>query len=58
LKRHDAADPENRFFAGEFEARLNRALTRVAEFDKRIVDHEAAAQPWSDLTSISLHHED
>ena len=31
FRQYDAADPENRFVAGELEARWNRALTRVAE---------------------------
>jgi DNA invertase Pin-like site-specific DNA recombinase len=54
FRQYDAADPENRFVAGELEARWNRALTRVAEFEKRIADHDAAAQPRSDLASISF----
>jgi hypothetical protein len=54
FRQYDAADPENRFVAGELEARWNRALTRVTEFEKRIADHDAAAQPRSDLVSISF----
>ena len=33
FRQYDAADPENRFVAGELEARWNRALTRVAEIE-------------------------
>ena len=54
FRQYDAADPENRFVAGELEARWNRALTRVAEFEKRIADHDVAAQPRLDLASISF----
>jgi hypothetical protein len=36
------------------EARWNRALTRVVEFERRIADHDAAAQPRSDLAPISF----
>src|SRR6185437_13970802 len=54
FQQYDAAEPENRFVAGELEARWNRALTRVAEFEKRIADHDVAAQPRLDLASISF----
>jgi hypothetical protein len=54
FRQYDAADPENRFVAGELEARWNRALIRVAEFEKRIADHDAAAQPRHDLAPISF----
>jgi hypothetical protein len=54
FRQYDAADPENRFVAGELEARWNRALTRVAEFEKRIADHDAAVQPRLDLAPISF----
>ena len=54
FRQYDAADPENRFVAGELEARWNHALTRVAEFEKRIADHDAAAQPRLDLAPISF----
>ena len=54
FRQYDAADPENRFVAGELEARWNCALTRVVEFERRIADHDAAAQPRSDLASISF----
>ncbi|WP_174280620.1 recombinase family protein [Sphingomonas bacterium] len=43
FRQYDAADPENRFVAGELETRWNRALTRVAEIDRRIAEHDAAA---------------
>ena len=54
FRQYDAADPENRFVAGELEARWNRALTRVVEFERRIADHDAAAHPRSDLAPISF----
>jgi DNA invertase Pin-like site-specific DNA recombinase len=54
FRQYDAADPENRFVAGELEARWNRALTRVAEIEKRIVEHDAAAPRRPDLTPISF----
>ena len=53
FRQYDAADPENRFVAGELEARWNRALTRVAEIERRIVEHDAAA-PRLDPTPISF----
>ena len=53
FRQYDAADPTNRFVAGELEARWNRALSRVADFEKRIADHDAAALPQHDLGSIS-----
>ena len=42
FRQYDAADPENRFVAGELEARWNRALTRVAAYETRIAEHDAA----------------
>lgn len=54
FRQYDAADPENRFVAGELEARWNRALTRAAEIEKRIVEHDAAAPRRPDLTPISF----
>jgi DNA invertase Pin-like site-specific DNA recombinase len=54
FRQYDAADPENRFVAGELEARWNRALTRVAEIERRIVEHDAAAPPRSDLEPVSF----
>jgi DNA invertase Pin-like site-specific DNA recombinase len=54
FRQYDAADPENRFVAGELEARWNRALTGVAEIEQRIAAHEAAALPRSDLSPIAL----
>jgi DNA invertase Pin-like site-specific DNA recombinase len=54
FRQYDAADPENRLVAGELEARWNRALTRVAEVDKRIADHDAAAPRRLDLEPISF----
>ena len=52
FRQYDAADPENRFVAGELEARWNRALTRVAEIEKRIAEHDAgraSSRPCADL---------
>ena len=43
LRQYDAADPENRFVAGELELRWNRALVRTAEVEARIAEHDAAA---------------
>ena len=43
---------ENRFVAGELEARWNRALTRVAAYETRIAQHDAAAP--AALPPISL----
>ena len=54
FRQYDAADPENRFVAGELETRWNRALTRVTEFERRIVKHDAAAQPRSELPPIDF----
>jgi DNA invertase Pin-like site-specific DNA recombinase len=54
FRQYDAADPENRLVAGELEARWNRALTRVAEVDQRIADHDAAAPRRLDLEPISF----
>ena len=54
LRQYDAADPENRFVAGELEARWNRALTRVAEIEHRIAAHDAAAPPQPVLAPISF----
>jgi DNA invertase Pin-like site-specific DNA recombinase len=45
FRQYDAADPENRFVAGELEARWNRALTRVAACETRIVEHDTATPP-------------
>jgi len=54
FRQYDAADPENRFVAGELEARWNRALTRVAEVEKRIADHDAVAPRRVALEPISF----
>ena len=54
FRQYDAADPLNRFVAGELETRWNRALTRVAEIAKRIGEHDAMAPARSDLTPISF----
>ena len=54
FRQYDAADPLNRFVAGELETRWNRALTRVAEIAKRIGEHDAMAPARSDLAPISF----
>ena len=54
FRQYDAAEPENRFVAGELETRWNRALTRVAEIDKRIAEHDADAPRQSDLAPTSF----
>jgi hypothetical protein len=54
FRQYDAADPENRFVTGELEVRWNRALTRVAEFEKRIADHDAAVQPKPDISPTAF----
>src|ERR1700720_1637164 len=53
FRQYDAADPENRFVAGELEARWNRALTRVAAYETRIAEHDAAA-PSAVLPPVSF----
>ncbi|HEY6357619.1 MAG TPA: recombinase family protein, partial [Vicinamibacterales bacterium] len=54
FRQYDAADPENRLVAGELEARWNRVLTRVAEVEKRIGDHDAAVPRRLDLEPVSF----
>src|SRR5271166_3160663 len=54
FRQYDAADPENRFVAGELEARWNRALTRVVEVEKRIADHDATMPRRLDLEPTSF----
>jgi DNA invertase Pin-like site-specific DNA recombinase len=54
FRQYDAADPENRFVAGELEARWNRALTRAAEIEQRILEHDAAAPPRDAAAPISF----
>jgi hypothetical protein len=53
FRQYDAADPENRFVAGELEARWNRALTKVAACETRIAEHDAAA-PSAVLPPVSF----
>src|SRR5205085_737100 len=53
-RQYDAADPENRLVAGELEARWNRALARVAEVERRIADHDAAAPRRPGLEPVSF----
>ena len=45
FRQYDAADPENRFVAGEREARSNHALTRGAACEARVAEHDAATLP-------------
>ncbi|MGI9484703.1 MAG: recombinase family protein [Geminicoccaceae bacterium] len=54
FRQYDGADPENRFVAGELEARWNRALIRVAEIEQRIARHEATAPQIADLAPVSF----
>jgi hypothetical protein len=54
FRQYDAADPENRFVAGELEARWNRALARATEIERRLSEHDAAAPRRSDLTPVSF----
>jgi DNA invertase Pin-like site-specific DNA recombinase len=42
FRQYDATDPANRLVAAELEARWNRALTRVAEVEAKIAEHDAA----------------
>src|SRR5918992_3221040 len=54
FRQYDAADPANRLVAGELEARWNRALTHVAEIERRIAGHDAAAPPRAAIAPVSL----
>jgi hypothetical protein len=54
FRQYDAADPENRFIAGELEARWNRALGQTAAIEQRIAEHDAAAPPRRPTTPISF----
>lgn len=54
FRQYDGADPENRLVAGELEARWNRALTRVAEVEKRIADHDAGTPRRLDVEPVSF----
>jgi DNA-binding Lrp family transcriptional regulator len=54
FRQYDAADPENRFVAGELEARWNRALAHVAEVERRIAEHDATAPPRATIASVSF----
>jgi Recombinase/Recombinase zinc beta ribbon domain len=54
FRQYDAADPENRFSAGELEARWNRALGQIAAIEQRIVEHDAATLPRQPATTISF----
>ena len=52
FRQYDAADPENRFVAGELEARWNRALAHGAEVERRIAEHDATAPPRAAIAAI------
>ena len=54
FRQYDAADPENRFIAGELEARWNRALGQTAAIERRIAEHDAAAPLRRPTTPISF----
>jgi DNA invertase Pin-like site-specific DNA recombinase len=54
FRQYDAADPENRLVAGELEARWNRALERVAEIERRLAEHDAAAAPVATILPMSF----
>ena len=54
FRQYDTADPANRLVAGELEARWNRALTRVAELERRIAKHDAAAPPRAAIAPVSF----
>src|SRR4029453_17932250 len=41
FRQYDATDPANRLVAAELEARWNRTLTRVAEVEAKIAEHDA-----------------
>ena len=53
FRQYDVADPENRLVAGELELRWNRALTRTAEVEARIAEHDQAA-PASGPAALSF----
>jgi hypothetical protein len=54
FRQYDAADPENRLVAGELEARWNRTLTRVAEVERRLGEHDAATPRRLEAEPISF----
>jgi DNA invertase Pin-like site-specific DNA recombinase len=54
FRQYDAADPKNRLVAGELEARWNGALTRVAEIEKRIADHDVTVPRRLDLEPLTF----
>jgi hypothetical protein len=54
FRQYDAADPENRLVAGELEARWNRALTRVADVERRIANDDAITPRRVDIAPISF----
>jgi DNA invertase Pin-like site-specific DNA recombinase len=54
FRQYDAADPENRLVTGELEARWNRALEHVAEIERRVAWHDAAAAPRATILPMSF----
>jgi len=54
FRQYDATDPANRLVAGELEARWNTALTRQAEIEAKIADHDASTVPTRNNTHVSF----
>src|SRR6476469_4393194 len=54
FRQYDAADPANRLVASELEARWNKALTHVAEIERRVAGHDAAAAPRATILPMSF----
>lgn len=54
FRQYDAADPLNRLVAAELETRWNRALTRVADLEARIAEHDASTSRPASLSSAGV----
>jgi len=54
FRQYDAADPANRLVAGELETRWDRALAHVAELERRLARHDAAAPPPAATPPVSF----
>jgi hypothetical protein len=52
FRQYNVADPENRLITRELEARWDRALKHVEEFEKRIAAHDAAAPSRPDVEPV------
>jgi DNA invertase Pin-like site-specific DNA recombinase len=52
FRQYNVADPENRLITRELEARWDRALKHVEEFEKRIAAHAAAAPSRLDVEPV------